>query len=356
MSRFVLDCAVRRPVDDQAVQWLATATRRAWASPTGGYHEAKTSQALLDQSEMSVAALFAGRRAWFTADLTEAVRSAASDAARSAAFEGLATSAVDPVVVIDQTRAVAGELGLPHLVVDVDSQGRLDPSQLPGRTLLVTSAANQEIGAVQADLGAWAMDTGSAVVLEASAAFGWVDVPTWWSHLVVDPRAWGAPGGVAVVVSRQAGTSPGFDDVPAAVTAGLVGQRWQAASPAARRRTGGQVQRIREAVLCAVPHVEVHGGGPDDLPHVLSLSVLHVDAEVVQSRLDALGFAVGSGSACASRSGQPSHVLAAIGGLTSGNVRLGLPPDLPDEAVTGFVDAFVEVVGQVRSEMGTEGL
>ena len=64
--------------------------------------------------------------------------------------------------------------------------------------------------------------------------------------------------------------------------------------------------------------------------------MLYVDAEAVQTALDARGYAVGSGSACASRSGQPPGVLAAIGGLTSGNLRIGTSPILGEEAVAGY--------------------
>jgi hypothetical protein len=42
--------------------------------------------------------------------------------------------------------------------------------------------------------------------------------------------------------------------------------------------------------------------------------------------------------------------------LTSGNVRIGLPPDLPDAAVDGFVDTFVTLVRGIRDEMGTTDL
>jgi cysteine desulfurase len=147
-----------------------------------------------------------------------------------------------------------------------------------------------------------------------------------------------------------------FDNVAAAVTAGLTAQRWAQQAPAARSQAAAQAARIAARVPERLSGVQIHGTGPGHAPHIVSISVLYVDAEVVQTRLDARGYAVGSGSACASRTGEPSHVLAAIGGLTSGNIRLGLPPDLPDAAVDGFIDALVDVVGEVRREMGTADL
>jgi cysteine desulfurase len=356
MSRFVLDCAVSRPPDEQAGGWLATAARRAWAPPTGGYHEAKTSHALLVESQNAVVSLTGAAGAWFTADPAAAVAHAVLDLAVSDRFDVVVTGAADSVVLQEQSQAAASQLGLPHHVAQVDGRARLMAAALPQRALLVTAAANQEIGSVQADLGDWVTGSGSAVVLDATCAFGWTGLPSWWQRLVLDPRAWGGPAGAVAVASRRPGRPRVSDNVPAAVVAGLTGQRWAAAAPADRERTRAQVVRIRQRVLAEVPDVEVHGGEPGDLPHLLSLSVLYVDAEALQTRLDARGFAVGSGSACASRTGQPSHVLAAIGGLTSGNVRLGLPPGLPDETPDAFVDAFIEVVGQVRAEMGTADL
>ena len=84
--------------------------------------------------------------------------------------------------------------------------------------------------------------------------------------------------------------------------------------------------------------------------------MLYVDAEALQTQLDIRGYAVGSGSACAARSGQPSHVLAAIGGYTGGNLRIGLPPDMPDDVVVAFGDVLIEVVTEVRTRMGTQDL
>ena len=139
------------------------------------------------------------------------------------------------------------------------------------------------------------------------------------------PRAWGAPAG-----ARWSSPAPVRPPLGLRQRARCSHRRTRraamvAAAPRAKEVAGSQIATIRRRLQDELSGVQIHGGEPDDLPHILSVSVLYVDAEAVQTALDARGYAVGSGSACASRSGQPSHVLAAIGGLTSGNLRIGLP-------------------------------
>ena len=355
MSRFMLDCASSRPVDADVAQWLAMAATRAWAPVTGGYHEAKISQALLQQAAQTVATATGGGGggAWFAADPTTAVAHAVLDVLTHGVYEVVVTGEADAIVLQQSSASAAAQAGVAHAVVGVDSRGRL--LDLPDRAVVVTGAVNQEIGTVQPDFGDWAAACGSAVVLDATSAWGWLDLP-YWDRLIFDPRAVGATAGAVAVVSRDNRRPVPFDNVPAAVAAGLAMERWQSAAPTDRITARRQVKRIVERIRAEVPDVQIHGGKDDDAPHILSISVLYIDAEALQTRLDAQGYAVGSGSACASRSGQPSHVLSAIGALTSGNVRLGLPPGLPEAAVEAFIDAFVAVVAQVRREMGTQDL
>ena len=61
------------------------------------------------------------------------------------------------------------------------------------------------------------------------------------------------------------------------------------------------------------------------LPHIVTFSCLYVDGEALVTELDRAGFSVSSGSACVADTRQPSHVLAAMGALTHGNVRVSLP-------------------------------
>ena len=99
--------------------------------------------------------------------------------------------------------------------------------------------------------------------------------------------------------------------------------RWPSRSPAP---TDAAARRpVARPVAAEVPDVDVVGDPVDRLPHVLTFSCLYVEGEALLGALDARGFAVGSGSACTSSALEPSHVLAAMGALTHGNIRLALP-------------------------------
>ncbi len=105
-----------------------------------------------------------------------------------------------------------------------------------------------------------------------------------------------------------------------------------------------------------VPDVVVLGDPDDRLPHVVTFSCLYVEGEALLADLDREGFAVSSGSSCVSDALEPSHVLAAMGALTHGNVRVSLPPGCPESDVDRFLDVLPRVVAAVRAQLGTEDL
>ena len=69
------------------------------------------------------------------------------------------------------------------------------------------------------------------------------------------------------------------------------------------------------------------------------------------TELDRRGFGVASGSACTASTLEPSHVLAAMGVLTHGNVRVSLTRDTTPEQVEGFLAALPDVVADIRKEL-----
>jgi cysteine desulfurase len=65
---------------------------------------------------------------------------------------------------------------------------------------------------------------------------------------------------------------------------------------------------------------------------------------------------VGSGSACTSSTLEPSHVLAAMGVLTHGNVRIALSPAVTAADVERFCAELPDAVARVRHLGGVAGL
>ena len=98
------------------------------------------------------------------------------------------------------------------------------------------------------------------------------------------------------------------------------------------------------------------GDPVDRLPHLVTFSCLYVDGEALLLDLDRRGFAVSSGSSCTSSALEPSHVLVAMGALTSGNVRVSLHRDTSEADVDAFLAALPDAVAAVRAELGASGL
>ena len=126
--------------------------------------------------------------------------------------------------------------------------------------------------------------------------------------------------------------------------------------PAESARLAALIDRIRRGVAATVPDVQVLGDSHDRLPHIVTFSCLYVDGEALLTALDRRGFAVSSGSSCTSSTLTPSHVLVAMGALTSGNVRVSLHHATTEAEVDEFLAVLPGVVADVRAELGAAGL
>jgi cysteine desulfurase len=140
----------------------------------------------------------------------------------------------------------------------------------------------------------------------------------------------------------------GFENVPAALAAAAALQAVVAGREEVNTRQAGLIDRLRAAVA-AIPDVEVVGDPVERLPHLVTFSCLYVDGEALVTELDRRGFGVASGSACTASTLEPSHVLAAMGVLTHGNVRVSLTRDTTAAQVEELVAALPDVVDRLRA-------
>jgi cysteine desulfurase len=78
-----------------------------------------------------------------------------------------------------------------------------------------------------------------------------------------------------------------------------------------------------------------------------------LDRQLLQLALDREGIACGTGSACASGSSQPSHVLQAMGlgkSIVQGAIRLSLSWETSEEQVLAGAEKIIRVVRRLRAK------
>ena len=147
----------------------------------------------------------------------------------------------------------------------------------------------------------------------------------------------------------------GFENVPAALAAAAAlraSLEEQHREPHRLAQVHARLTSDLAAAVRSIPDTEVFLSEGDRLPHVLAFSCLYVDGEALVTELDRLGFAVASGSACTASTLEPSHVLAAMGALTHGNVRVSLGRDTDPAEICRLAEALPGVVERLRADSG----
>lgn len=375
-----LDAASGLPLHPTAAAARAAVGQDGWADPARPYAAGRRARVLLDAARASVAGVLGARpdEVSFTSSGTSAIHLGVLGLARGRVRVGdrVVVSAVEHSAVLHAARAVASDDGL--VTVPVGGTGRVDLDAFtaavgaPGVALAALQSANHEVGTRQPVVeAAEACRTHDVPLLvDAAASVGRLPVPAGWDVLAASAHKWGGPAGIGVLAvrtgvrwrspspddPREGGRVPGFPDVVGAVAAATALEAVTAERERTAARLSALVDRVRRTVPDVLPDVEVVGDPVDRLPHIVTFSCLYVDGETMLSAFDRAGFAVSSGSACVADALVPSHVLAAMGVLTHGNVRVSLPYDVTDDEVERFLAALPGIVSGIRADAGVVGL
>lgn len=108
-----------------------------------------------------------------------------------------------------------------------------------------------------------------------------------------------------------------------------------------------------EQTLCAAfPDCQIHGAAVERLPGTTSISFPGIDRQTLLMRLDMVGVACSTGSACTSGSSEPSHVLAAMGlseDHLDSSVRFGLSRLSTREEIGEALDRILNSINKLRT-------
>ena len=314
----------------------------------------------------------------FTSGATEANNLAIKGMVLAAGREAphIVTAATEHPSVLDPIRWLE-ETGQAQVTrLPVDSKGCLDPEDVaravrPETVLVSIMWANNEIGTLHpvAEIGAICKARGVFFHTDAAQATSTqpvdveaaqVDLLTFTAHKMYGPKGIGAlyvrrrgPRTRPVPLLHGGGHERGLRSgtLPVPLVVGFA----EAARIVTERREedATRLERLRNRLLEIVQEgldgVHVNGTLEARLPHNLNLSFEGVDADSLLLALRDV--ALSSGSACASASPKPSHVLKALGlspALCRASIRFGLGRGNTLEDVEAVGRRVVEAVQRIR--------
>ena len=253
-------------------------------------------------------------------------------------------------------------LGREVVIAPVDAEARVDLDAITTGTRLVSiGLANNEVGTIQpvAEAIARAHHVGALIHVDACAGPRWIPIPPGADLVSISGYKLGAGRGGLLFVRdgvridpllfggpQEWGRRAGHEDVTAAVAVAtaLSATAKQADNRAAIAR--GQAGLLRDSLR------ELGGeltGAGERLPNFASCTFGDRKGEDMLLALDLAGVAASSGSACASGSLDPSHVLLATGlslERSLGSLRLTTGYATTDAEIAVAIDAMRSVLAR----------
>jgi cysteine desulfurase len=225
----------------------------------------------------------------------------------------------------------------------------------PG-SVFAFQVANAETGVVQGLASAELRAVRGAI--DACASGTRAPLPIFWESAIFDATSWGGPTGIGIFAIRNQAQwrnplphisslrVPQSYSLPLLVSAAVALENFDAQSDRIRALTRG----LRSRVIESVSDCDIAGDLDESLEHITSFSFLYCEGEELLRKLSGRGFNVDSGSACTAMNLQPSHVLAAMGVLTHGNIRVTIHPHTREGDVELLGTAIIESVKEMRRD------
>lgn len=287
----------------------------------------------------------------------------------------LITTAIEHPCILETAKCLK-ERGVDVIFLPVDQQGRVNQANLElalsNQTALVSvMMANNEIGTVQ-DIKAMAKlahAKGALFHSDAVQSFGKmpidvrdldVDFLTISAHKIYGPKGIGAlyvrkgtpfcpfiRGG-----HQEKGRRAGTEDTLGIIGFGKAVEMRKLEMQEEHDRLEKLANMLREGLKARVPDIHFNGHPTETIVSTVNVSFEGCEGESILLYLDLEGIAVSTGSACASGSLDPSHVLLATGmpvEYAHGSVRFSLGRGTTEAEIQEVLEIVPPIIARIRS-------
>jgi len=386
MKKIYLDNSATTPVDPEVLEVMWPYFANEFGNASSVHLFGQGAKAAVEQARAQVAQLIGAdpREIVFTSGGTESDNLAVKGAAEALSRYGrhIITSNIEHPAVLSTCRALE-KRGFAVTYLPVSEWGIIDLDDLEASlrddTILITiMTANNEIGTLQPirEIGHLVQKIRNErqsqypyVHTDAVQAIGKMLVDV--SDLAVDLLSLSghkihAPKGVGGLFVRQGirieshmhgghherDRRAGTENVPGIVGLGKAAELARQSWPERMERMRALRDYFEAAVVRRIPDVVFNGDRERRVPNISNCTFRFIEGEALMIRLDLRGIAVSTGSACASGSIEPSHVLTALGRereLARGSIRFSLSKNTTADEIDHVLDVLTEEVEALRA-------
>ena len=374
-----LDYAATTPISSDVYREMIGALSETYGNASSLYQKGREADEALEAARTKVAKAIGANPSeiYFTSCGSEANNWAIKGIARANKNKGnhIITSAIEHPSVLESCKALEKE-GFEVTYIPVDSKGVVDYTEIvkaikPETILISIMSANNEVGTIEPirAISELAKLNDIPFHTDAVQAIGTIPFDVHEMNITalsLSAHKFGGPKGIgALYVKRgtkiekfidgghqERNLRAGTSNVPAAVGLG------KAIEIAAENleENNKKLKAIRKYFLKEVSdrihNISLNGHPTQRLLNNVNISFEGVEGEALLMMLDRNGVYVSTGSACASGSLEPSHVLVAMGldtEIAQSSIRFTFSPNTTTEEIDYAVNALYKAVKKVRS-------
>ncbi|MFH1998737.1 MAG: cysteine desulfurase family protein [Planctomycetota bacterium] len=369
MNSIYLDHNATTPIHPEVVDAMLPFLREGFGNPSSLHEYGQVARRAVDRAREQVAGLIHAEpnEIVFVSGGTEADNHALRGVIKETGH--IITSAIEHHAVLNTCQYLE-RMGFAVTYLPVDEEGRIDVEQSVAAfrddTLLVSvMLANNEVGSIQPvkEIAAAARNRDILMHTDAIQAVGkmpvnvkelGVDLLSISSHKLYGPKGIGAlyirqgtdVSSLIVGGNHERKRRGGTENVPAIVGFGKACEIAEKECAIIAAHTSSLRDHLQQQILKRIHGTRVNGPLENRLPNTLNISFDDFDGEILLMSLDLEGIAVSTGSACASGSSEPSHVLRAMGKnpeQTRGSLRFSLGRDNTQAEIDAAIKTLEEV-------------
>jgi len=375
-----MDHGAGMPLDSRVFEAMKPYFRENYGNPSSSHSFGNSARNAMESAREKVALLVAAEKPQeviFTSGGTESNNLAIKGVAYRNRDKGnhIITTAIEHISVINICKFLQKQ-GFEVTYIPVDKQGVVDLEKLEeainDRTILISVMySNGEIGTIQPirEIGKLAQENSIVFHVDAVAAAGKVpinvkeeniDLLSLSSNDMYGPKGVGAlyikmGTKVQPIIQgggQERGLRSGTENIPGIVGMGKAVEIAHKEMESEGKRLTALRDKLITGVLDKIEYSFLNGHPTERLPNNANLRFSYIEGESLILGLDMYGVQVSSGSACTSKTLEPSHVLLAIGLAheeAHGSLVFTLGKQNLEEDVDYVLEVLPDVVKRLRS-------